>query len=260
MVRPKKHLGQHFLTDHKIAASIVQHLDARDVSTILEIGPGKGILTRYLKERQDVNLCLVEFDTEAVRYLKEQWPELESSIREEDFLKFDLSMEGNKIAVIGNFPYNISSQIFFHILDFRNNVPEIVCMLQKEVALRLASGPGSRDYGILSVLLQSWYDIKVLFHVKPGSFFPPPKVNSSVLKLVRNERQKMDCDEDLFKRLVKTSFNQRRKMIRNSISSMLNGKIIDMPYASMRPEQLSPDDFIRLSLFLQEEFTKQKIQ
>lgn len=260
MVRPKKHLGQHFLTDHKIAASIVQHLDARDVSTILEIGPGKGILTRYLKERQDVNLCLVEIDTEAVRYLKEQWPELESSIREEDFLKFDLSMEGNKIAVIGNFPYNISSQIFFHILDFRNNVPEIVCMLQKEVALRLASGPGSRDYGILSVLLQSWYDIKVLFHVKPGSFFPPPKVNSSVLKLVRNERQKMDCDEDLFKRLVKTSFNQRRKMIRNSISSMLNGKIIDMPYASMRPEQLSPDDFIRLSLFLQEEFTKQKIQ
>lgn len=260
MVRPKKYLGQHFLTDHKIAASIVQHLEARDVSTILEVGPGKGILTRYLMERQNVNLCLVEIDTEAVRYLKEEWPELETSIREEDFLKFDFSMEGEKIAVIGNFPYNISSQIFFHILDFRDNVPEIVCMLQKEVALRLASGPGSRDYGILSVLLQSWYDIKVLFHVKPGSFFPPPKVNSSVLKLVRNERQKMDCDENLFKRLVKTSFNQRRKMIRNSISSMLNGKIIDMPYASMRPEQLSPDDFIRLSIFLQEELTKQKIQ
>jgi 16S rRNA (adenine1518-N6/adenine1519-N6)-dimethyltransferase len=176
MVRPKKHLGQHFLTDRNIASQIAGSLKAAGASCILEIGPGKGVLTQFLMQRNDVPLKLIEIDRESVVYLKENWPQLEKDIKEGDFLQEDLNGYGNRLAIIGNFPYNISSQIFFRILDYRESVPEVVCMIQKEVAERIASPPGSKKYGILSVFLQTWYTIDILFHVNPGAFLPPPKV------------------------------------------------------------------------------------
>ncbi|MBE0654468.1 MAG: 16S rRNA (adenine(1518)-N(6)/adenine(1519)-N(6))-dimethyltransferase RsmA [Bacteroidales bacterium] len=252
MVRPKKHLGQHFLTDRNIAERITQLFKAEEYDTIMEIGPGKGILTSFLMKRVEEKLVLIEIDRESVEYLKDLFPLCKSRIIEGDFLKMDLPGFGNRMAVIGNFPYNISSQIFFRILEYREQVDEIVCMLQKEVALRLASGPGNKQYGILSVLLQAWYDISIEFHVKPGAFFPPPNVQSTVIRLTRNGRNKMDCDEKLFTRLVKTGFNQRRKMLSNSLKSILLTLEPGIPFLTRRPEELSVEQFILLCNYLEE--------
>ncbi|MBR0500835.1 MAG: 16S rRNA (adenine(1518)-N(6)/adenine(1519)-N(6))-dimethyltransferase RsmA [Bacteroidales bacterium] len=252
-VRPKKALGQHFLTDQGVARSIVSSLRSR--GDVLEVGPGTGVLTQYLLQDKDLNLKVVEIDGESVRYLLEHYPALAPALYEADFLKMDLArLFPGSFAVIGNFPYNISSQIFFKILDCRDAVPEVVCMIQKEVAERLAAGPGSKVYGILSVLLQAWYDIEYLFTVGEGAFLPPPKVKSAVIRLTRNGRGRLDCDEELFKKVVKTTFNQRRKTIRNSLKPVLSALPslpAFIPYLDARPEQLSVEEFVELTSALQ---------
>ena len=248
-VRPKKALGQHFLTDQGVARAIVASLRHR--GPVLEVGPGTGVLTQYLLQEPDLALKAVEVDSESVRYLLEHYPKLAPALYEADFLKMDLrKVFPGPFAVIGNFPYNISSQIFFKVLDVRDRVPEVVCMIQKEVAERLAAGPGSKTYGILSVLLQAWYDIEYLFTVGEGSFVPPPKVKSAVIRLTRNGRESLACDEDLFKRVVKTSFNQRRKTLRNSLKPIiatLPSLPAYIPYLDARPEQLSVEEFVELT-------------
>lgn len=247
MVRPKKHLGQHFLTDPSIAARIVGALDTGSGDSVVEIGPGTGVLTRLLLDR-DIRLFPVEIDGESVLHLKQQWPHLSDRIIEEDFLKMKLEEHLNgPFHLIGNFPYNISSQIFFRVLQYRQQVSTVVCMIQKEVAGRIASPPGSREYGILSVLLQAYFNIDYLFTVKPGSFFPPPRVHSGVIKLVRNQVHTLPCNEKLFFEVVKTTFNQRRKMIRNSIKSILLNLGGDFELLSKRPEQLGVNEFIKLT-------------
>lgn len=248
MVRPKKHLGQHFLTDPDIAQRIAGSLSSRADRVVIEIGPGKGILTQFLLEQDIRRLIPIEIDRESYNYLLDVYPALQKELRLEDFLKFDLSSLGEKdIQVIGNFPYNISSQIFFRILEDKEMVSEVVCMLQKEVADRLVSPPGSKQYGILSVLLQAYYDAEYLFSVKPGSFFPPPKVQSGVIRLLRNQTESLDCDEDLFFKVVKTSFNQRRKTIRNSLKTILLNLHVESEILSKRPEQMSVAEFIKLT-------------
>jgi len=251
MVRPKKHLGQHFLTDPSIAGRIVDALHVPSGDTVLEIGPGTGILTGRLIEK-DIRLLPVEIDPESVVFLKQKWPALESRIIEEDFLLLDIDahVDGN-FHIIGNFPYNISSQIFFRVLDHRQQVTTVVCMIQKEVASRIASPPGSKEYGILSVLLQAYYEIDSLFTVKPGSFFPPPRVTSGVIRLTRNNTRSLDCNEKLFFKVVKTTFNQRRKMIRNSIKSILLNLDSDFKLLQKRPEQLGVPEFIELTNWLE---------
>jgi len=247
MVRPKKHLGQHFLTDPSIAGRIVDALRVPSGENVLEIGPGTGVLTELLLEK-DIRLLPVEIDHESVIHLTQKWPVLEDRIIEQDFLKMEMDDHiTGSFHIIGNFPYNISSQIFFRILDFRQKVPTVVCMLQKEVASRIASPPGSRAYGILSVLLQAYYNIEFLFTVKPGSFFPPPRVTSGVIRLSRNQTVRLSCDEKLFIKVVKTTFNQRRKMIRNSIKSILLNLDSDFELLSKRPEQLGVPEFIELT-------------
>jgi 16S rRNA (adenine1518-N6/adenine1519-N6)-dimethyltransferase len=264
MVRPKKHLGQHFLTDRSIARRIVGALRCKPGEPVLEIGPGKGILTEALLEF-DIRLIPVELDHESVKYLIRKWPELEGLLIEDDFLRLDLEQVcPGPFHVIGNFPYNISSQIFFKILGSRSMVSSVVCMLQKEVADRITSPPGSREYGILSVLLGAYFDMEKLFTVKPGSFFPPPKVTSGVIRLSRNRIKSLPCDEPLFFSIVKTVFNQRRKMIRNSIKSILlnlDGETQPLrkhtdergvPEAEFellrrRPEELGVPEFIELT-------------
>jgi 16S rRNA (adenine1518-N6/adenine1519-N6)-dimethyltransferase len=250
MVRPKKHLGQHFLTDPAIARRIVDAMNSGRGEVVLEVGPGTGVLTGLLLEKE-VQLVPVEIDPESVLHLKEKWPELAGSIVKGDFLDLDLNtVSGGKLHVIGNFPYNISSQIFFKILENRQKVSSVVCMLQKEVAYRIASRPGTRAYGILSVLLQAYYEIHYLFSVKPGSFHPPPKVKSGVIRLVRNETMSLPCDEKLFFRVVKTTFNQRRKMIRNSIQPILLNLESDFELLTKRPEQLDVEQFIELTRWI----------
>lgn len=248
-VRPKKALGQHFLTDQGIAQAIVAALQSR--GPVLEVGPGTGVLTQYLLREPQIRLKVVEIDSESVRYLLEHFPKLAPVLYEADFLKMDLSkLFPESFALIGNFPYNISSQIFFKVLEARTQIPEVVCMIQKEVAERLAAPPGSKTYGILSVLLQAWYDIEYLFTVGEGSFVPPPKVKSAVIRLTRNSRQTLDCDEDLFKRVVKATFNQRRKTIRNSLKPIFAAlpEMPDfIPYLDARPEQLSVGEFVELT-------------
>ena len=248
-VRPKKALGQHFLTDQGIAQAIVAALQSR--GPVLEVGPGTGVLTQYLLREPQIRLKVVEIDSESVRYLLEHFPKLAPVLYEADFLKMDLSkLFPESFALIGNFPYNISSQIFFKVLEARTQIPEVVCMIQKEVAERLAAPPGSKTYGILSVLLQAWYDIEYLFTVGEGSFVPPPKVKSAVIRLTRNRRQTLDCDEDLFKRVVKATFNQRRKTIRNSLKPIIAAlpEMPDfIPYLDARPEQLSVGEFVELT-------------
>ena len=274
LVRPKKALGQHFLVDLNIARKIVDSLST-DHDVVIEVGAGMGVLTQYLIENQLEKLQVVEIDKESVEFLKKKFPELEGHLTLGDFLKQDLTsfrpepiggaekspaiegdsstalgMTGNDIAVIGNFPYNISSQIFFQILKYRNNVSECVGMIQKEVAERIAAGPGSKTYGILSVLLQAWYDIEYLFTVNENVFNPPPKVKSAVIRLKRNNVKELECDEKLFVTVVKQAFNQRRKTLRNSLRSLIPAEIIDNDIFNKRPEQLSVQEFISLTLLL----------
>lgn len=249
LVKPKKSLGQHFLKDLEIARRIAGTLDAFKHQPVLEIGPGMGVLTRFLLEAGH-DLTVVELDTESVDYLGRHFPELEGRIVAEDFLKLDLAqLFPGPFCVIGNYPYNISSQIFFKVLDYKDRIPCCSGMLQKEVAERLAAGPGSKTYGILSVLLQAWYDVEYLFTVSETVFDPPPKVKSGVIRATRNGRTTLGCDEKLFKTVVKTSFNQRRKTLRNSMKPLL-GK--DFPHYALpvfdrRPEQLSVEEFIELT-------------
>ncbi len=251
-VRAKKALGQHFLKDNEIAAKIVDMLklpEQGESAAVLEVGPGTGVLTQYLVQKPAINLKLVEIDSESVQYLRVHYPNLGSTLVEGDFLKMDLNdlFEG-EFMLIGNFPYNISSQIFFKALDYKEKIPVIVGMLQKEVAERLASPPGNKNYGILSVLLQVWYNIEYMFTVHENSFIPPPKVKSAVIRLTKNSRVELGCDEQLFKRVVKTTFNQRRKTIRNSIKPITAGEGVTTSYLfDKRPEQLSVEEFVELT-------------
>ena len=270
-VRAKKALGQHFLTDQSIAKSIVAALQplSADVENgeqmkVLEIGPGMGVLSQHLLERKDIDLKMIEIDSESVEYLERHFPEARGRVIYGDFLKLDIdSMLPGEFHVIGNFPYNISSQIFFRILDYRNRIPQTVCMIQKEVAERIAEKPGSKTYGILSVLLQAWYDIEYLFTVGSGAFAPPPKVQSAVIRLTRNSRTSLDCDENAFKNIVKTAFGQRRKTLRNSLKPVIAAKASregwdDAQLASfvsdsifeLRPERLGVEDFVKLTNML----------
>lgn len=252
-VRAKKALGQHFLTDKSIARRIVEALSPDAVRPVLEIGPGMGVLTGYLLERSDIDLRLVEVDGESVEYLLSHFPDMQGRLWQADFLKLDLgSLFKEHYRVIGNFPYNISSQIFFKLLDDKDRVDEIVCMIQKEVADRIAEKPGTKTYGILSVLLQAWYDIDFICQVGPGAFNPPPKVHSAVIRLRRNSRTDLGCDERLFKNVVKTAFNQRRKTLRNSLRPLLpEGFDASSPIFDLRAERLGVEDFVRLTLMLQ---------
>jgi 16S rRNA (adenine1518-N6/adenine1519-N6)-dimethyltransferase len=253
MVRPKKHLGQHFLKDGNIARKITACLD-ENFSVVCEIGPGTGILTQPLLDRQNIRqLTLIEIDTESVKFLQRRFSDPRLKILEADFLKCDPGKLFDKpFALIGNFPYNISSQIFFKVLENRNRLPEVVGMIQKEVAERLTAPPGSKTYGILSVLLQAWYDIEYCFTVNETVFFPPPKVKSAVIRLRRNETEKLNCDENLFFQVVKTAFGQRRKTLRNALKSMSYGLSVDHPLLSRRAEQLTVADFITLTQYLSE--------
>jgi 16S rRNA (adenine1518-N6/adenine1519-N6)-dimethyltransferase len=300
-VRAKKALGQHFLTDQKVARAIVDSLlpldsivESKDSpaaagrpypglctskvvegekaaggsgeshSPVLEVGPGMGVLTQYLLEREDIDLKLVEIDTESVEYLLTHFQGMQGRLMEADFLTLKLErIFPERFAIIGNFPYNISSQIFFKVLDYKDRIPEVVGMVQKEVAERLAEGPGSKTYGILSVLLQAWYDIEYLFTVGSGCFAPPPKVESAVIRLTRNGRTSLGCDENLFKTVVKTAFGQRRKMMRNPLKPLARAKADRLGWSedelsaflsrevfSLRPERLSVEDFIDLTNLL----------
>jgi 16S rRNA (adenine1518-N6/adenine1519-N6)-dimethyltransferase len=245
-VRAKKHLGQHFLKDKRIAAAIVDSLRADGCETVIEVGPGMGVLTQFLSERRFPSLKVVELDPESVDYLTDNITGI-AEIISGDFLELDLRPMGSKIALIGNFPYNISSQIFFKILENRDRVMEVTCMIQKEVAERICSAPGSRVYGILSVLLTAWYDIEYLFTVSEKVFSPPPNVKSAVIRLKRNKRLEMECNEKLFFSVVKRCFNQRRKMIRNPIKMMVRPDADTMPLLSLRAEQLSVEQFVELT-------------
>lgn len=245
-VRPKKFLGQHFLTDLSVAQRIAETISA---GRVLEIGPGMGVLTQYLLKNKDIDLTAIELDRESVAYLQEWYPELH--LIEGDFLKLDLTElypEG-EFCVIGNYPYNISSQIFFKVLEYKDRIPVCSGMIQKEVAERIASKPGKKAYGILSVLLQAYYDIEYLFTVNENVFAPPPKVKSAVVRLTRNRRQELGCDEQLFKQVVKTAFNQRRKQMRNSLMSLVgkDNPLLSDPVFTKRPEQLSVEEFIQLT-------------
>ena len=251
LVRPKKALGQHFLVDLNIARNIVEALD-KSHQLVIEVGAGMGVLTQYLIKEQLEKLQVVEIDTESVCYLKKKFPMLDGHLISGDFLKTNIdelaaSNNASDVAVIGNFPYNISSQIFFQILKYRDLVSESVGMIQKEVAERIASAPGNKTYGILSVLLQAWYDIDYLFTVNENVFNPPPKVKSAVIRLKRNSVKKLDCDEKLFVNIVKQSFNQRRKTLRNSLRSLIPAEVIGNDIFNKRPEQLSVKEFVELT-------------
>jgi 16S rRNA (adenine1518-N6/adenine1519-N6)-dimethyltransferase len=252
-VRAKKALGQHFLTDQGVARSIVAALSSDSpVRDVLEIGPGMGVLSQYLVQRDDIDLKLIEIDSESVAYLLTHFPGMEGRLMEGDYLRMDMArLFPGPYRVIGNFPYNISSQIFFKILEDKDRVPEVVCMIQKEVADRIAEKPGSKVYGILSVLLQAWYDIEYVLSVGPGAFVPPPKVQSAVIRLRRNARTSLGCDERLFKQVVKTAFNQRRKTLRNALKPLLpKGADTSDPIFDLRAERLGVEDFVRLTHLL----------
>jgi 16S rRNA (adenine1518-N6/adenine1519-N6)-dimethyltransferase len=254
-VRPKKSLGQHFLHDQQIARRIVDGLlvQTKPMPT-LEIGPGMGVLTRYLTGRDDIDLRVAEIDRESIAYLKQHFPALEGRIMEGDVLDANwTSIFTGRFAVIGNFPYNISSQIFFKVLENRDRVDQVVCMLQKEVADRLAAPHGSKTYGILSVLLQAYFRITYLFKVPPGVFTPPPKVMSAVIRLERNNVERLACDEVLFVRVVKQAFNTRRKTLRNALKSLnLPAGISALEIMDKRAEQLSVQEFVSLTLIIEQ--------
>lgn len=248
MVKPKKHLGQHFLNDHNIARKIAYSLNADDDEVIFEVGPGTGILTQYLLERFSGRLILFEIDKDSIPVLLSRFPQLSDSIVHHDFLKIEMNeYSSGKIAIIGNFPYNISSQILFKILENRNQVREVVCMLQKEVARRISSPPGSKDYGILSVLLQAYFTAEYLFTVGEMVFYPPPKVKSGVIRLTRNSRVAEDFDPELFRKIVKTAFNQRRKTLNNSLRSILGDKKLEEGLGMKRAENLTVEDYLNLT-------------
>lgn len=245
-VRPKKSLGQHFLNDANIAKKIAGSIEGTP-ETVLEIGPGMGILTRFLKDVHP-NFYVIEIDKESVEYLNRNLLIPENQIICADFLELDLSPYlTSNTCIIGNFPYNISSQIFFKILDNRKTVSQTVCMIQKEVAERIAAPPGSKTYGILSVLLQAFYDIKYLFTVHEHVFNPPPKVKSAVIRLTRNNTSALGCDEKHFFRVVKAAFNQRRKTLRNSLRALYSAEALQNPVFDKRPEQLSVTEFVVLT-------------
>ena len=250
-VRPKKNLGQHFLTDLTIAKRIADTVDACPDIPVLEVGPGMGVMTQYLVEKPRP-FKVVEIDRESVAYLSDKYG-WNLCIIDGDFLKMDLHevFGGQQFVLTGNYPYDISSQIFFKMLDNRDLIPCCTGMIQHEVAVRMASQPGNKQYGILSVLIQAWYDVEYLFTVEPGVFNPPPKVQSAVIRMTRNKVEKLGCDEELFKRVVKTAFNQRRKMLRVSLRQMMTAEelqaIADSRFATLRPEQLSIAEFVELT-------------
>lgn len=246
-VQPKKNLGQHFLKDRGIASRIASSLSGDGYDSVLEIGPGTGILTQFLIDRNFEDFRVIELDHESVDYLNNNLPQLKNIIKG-DFLQMDLNRYfPGKMAVTGNFPYNISTQILFKVLENRDKVVEVTGMLQKEVAERICSGPGSKAYGILSVLLQTYYSVEYLFTVSPEVFYPPPKVKSGVIRLKRNSRLKPGCDEKLLFRVVKACFNQRRKTLRNSVKAAFDLQDYSYPELNLRPEQLSVDQFINLT-------------
>lgn len=254
-VRAKKHLGQHFLKDLSIAQRIADGLTGHGgYRKVLEIGPGMGVLTQFLLPKTEYETHVIEIDRESVTYLNSHFPPLRDRIVEGDFLQMNLTnlFAGESFAVIGNFPYNISSQILFKVLDMRDRVPEVVCMLQREVAQRIASGPGNKDYGILSVLLQAWYDIKYEFTVEPGVFSPPPKVHSGVISLKRNTVEHLGCDERKFVQVVKHGFNQRRKTLRNALKPLNPPEVVlAHPFMEKRAEQLSVAQFVELTQLME---------
>ncbi|MBR6539321.1 MAG: 16S rRNA (adenine(1518)-N(6)/adenine(1519)-N(6))-dimethyltransferase RsmA [Bacteroides sp.] len=259
LVKPKKFLGQHFLKDLKVAQDIADTVDACPDLPVLEVGPGMGVLTQYLLPKQRP-LKVVELDYESVAYLREAFPQLEDNIIEDDFLKMNLTrlFDGKPFVLTGNYPYNISSQIFFKMLENKDLIPCCTGMIQKEVAERMAAGPGSKTYGILSVLMQAWYKVEYLFTVHEHVFNPPPKVKSAVIRMTRNDTTQLGCDEALFKQVVKTTFNQRRKTLRNSIKPIL-GKDCSLtqdPLFDKRPEQLSIQQFVDLTNMVEEELKK----
>ncbi len=262
-VKPKKFLGQHFLTDLSVAQRIADTVDACPELPILEVGPGMGVMTQFLMQKPR-KLKVVELDYESVEYLRRTWPQMEEDIVEDDFLKMhlDRTFDGEQFVLTGNYPYNISSQIFFKMLDNKDLIPCCTGMIQKEVADRICAQPGTKAYGILSVLLQAWYKPEYLFTVEPGVFNPPPKVRSAVIRLTRNDTQALGCDDALFKRVVKTTFNQRRKTLRNNIRPLLNeiaqtskndhftersATLLSDSLFNLRPEQLSLEAFIELT-------------
>jgi len=252
-VKAKKHLGQHFLRDENIALKIVNSLkDTAKYNDVLEVGPGMGVLTKYLIKSTDYKTFVIDIDGESIEYLKQNYPALENNIIHADFLREDLGKHfSSSFAVIGNFPYNISSQILFKVLEHRDQVPEVVGMFQKEVAVRLASKPGTKDYGILSVLLTAFYNVEYLFTVSPNVFVPPPRVKSAVIRLTRNATAKLDCDEVKFFDVVKTAFNQRRKTLRNALSKFnISDEVKQHPFMTLRAEVLSVKDFVELTNML----------
>lgn len=252
-VKAKKHLGQHFLTDESIAQKIADSISLENYSKVLEIGPGMGVLTKYLLEKP-IETFVIEIDTESVEYLENNYSKLNGKIISKDFLKYDLNevFKGESFAIIGNFPYNISSQIVFKALEMRNQIPEFAGMFQKEVAQRICEKKGSKVYGILSVLTQAFYDAEYLFTVPPDVFNPPPKVDSGVLSLKRKENFTLPCDEKLFFTVVKLAFNQRRKTMRNSLKSMIHSDVLkEDSIFDLRPEQLLVDQFIELTQKIQ---------
>jgi 16S rRNA (adenine1518-N6/adenine1519-N6)-dimethyltransferase len=250
VVRAKKHLGQHFLTDKNIAEKIVGSFKSGDqFKQVLEVGPGMGILSDILLQKSEHEVFLIDIDTESYQFLQKKYPQLGSRLINADFLEMDFAAHfDGPLGIIGNFPYNISSQILFKVLDNRQQVVEVVGMFQKEVAERCNAKPGSKEYGILSVFLQAYYKVEYLFTVKAGVFNPPPKVLSAVIRLTRNDVQELDCNEKLFWQVVKAGFNQRRKTLRNALSSLINKeKMANEPLLDLRAERLSVTDFVHLA-------------
>lgn len=273
LVKPKKFLGQHFLTDLGIARDIADTVDACPDIPVLEVGPGMGVMTQYLVQKPRT-VKVVEIDYESVSFLREKFPSLEENIIEDDFLKMHLEnvFQGQPFVLTGNYPYNISSQIFFKMLDYKDLIPCCTGMIQKEVAERIAAAPGNKSYGILSVLIQAWYSVEYLFTVHEHVFNPPPKVKSAVIRMTRNSTTSLGCDEQLFKRLVKTTFNQRRKTLRNNIRPLLgeldtqcakegfpipdHSTLLQNPIFNQRPEQLSVQQFIALTNRVSDEYKR----
>ena len=261
-VRPKKNLGQHFLTDLTIARRIADTVDTCPEIPVLEVGPGMGVLTQYLMTKNRM-LKVVEIDSESVEYLNKAYPQLTESIISDDFLRMDLNalFDGKPFVLTGNYLYDISSQIFFKMLDYKNLIPCCTGMIQREVAQRIASQPGTKAYGILSVMIQAWYDVEYLFTVDENVFNPPPKVKSAVIRMTRNKVTDLGCDEKLFKRLVKTVFNQRRKMLRVSLKQMFPGvtpreEFFTTDIMTKRPEQLTIQQFVELTNYVGEELKR----